>query len=488
VTAPITAIQELVKKPSPAALHTTDQLNQLMPQHILLVKQQLLTGHDSHLLGGVHLFNCLAEQLSQYHHTLHTFSTATREVVLHHAVIHQLLPRLRYSSSGDVVSWERSQGLTDHVAVLQTAAADERSRAAASLLAAVVQTAQQLVAATGQVGLVVLDVDTLQHAQIHNTDAASPSTRGQAACGPCCSCCGCVAATQQQQQQQQHKVNQVPFMLALSRQLLQQQPLQQQALRHACHAASGSSSNSTLAPPWQLLAVVQNIHHLPFGPCGTSPRCPVVLEAWRSISGVLCVSEFVRSYLLQHALPLLPQLQHDHVRVANPAALGVWRHGQYVSFGSAAAGRIWGLVHLGARTGAACADADAAPAAGSLQAQPTRSQGSDQQQQQAKQQQEEESCQQPPPPQQQQQQEQGVVHRSPPWQQAPVVGMLKLTKEKGSDLFVALASHLPQLQFVAVCADPDAKQQVSQAGLRNAKLVPPAGQLEELQQTAWCSC
>jgi hypothetical protein len=63
------------------------------------------------------------------------------------------------------------------------------------------------------------------------------------------------------------------------------------------------------------------------------------------------------------------------------------------------------------------------------------------------------------------------------WQHVPVIGMLKLTREKGSELFLALAAHMPALQFRAVCAEPGVRQQAASAGLTNMQLVPPAGEL-----------
>jgi hypothetical protein len=55
--------------------------------------------------------------------------------------------------------------------------------------------------------------------------------------------------------------------------------------------------------------------------------------------------------------------------------------------------------------------------------------------------------------------------------------MLKLTREKGAELFLALAANFPGLQFRAVCADPWTQQQVAQAGLTNVQLVGPQGAL-----------
>jgi hypothetical protein len=78
--------------------------------------------------------------------------------------------------------------------------------------------------------------------------------------------------------------------------------------------------------------------------------------------------------------------------------------------------------------------------------------------------------------QQGQQQEQQPPQRQQ-WQQTPVVGMLKLTREKGSELFLALAAHLPHLRFKAVCADPQLLQQVAQTGCSNVQLVQPVGKL-----------
>jgi hypothetical protein len=133
------------------------------------------------------------------------------------------------------------------------------------------------------------------------------------------------------------------------------------------------------------------------------------------------VSAFVQAYFQQHAVPLLPQLQQQQqqqrVYVVHPAAFGVWGKEPFQDLGASAAAHIWGHT--------------------------------DTQQQQHH-------------PQQQQ-------------QHASVVGVLKLTREKGAELFLALAANLPGLQFRAVCADLWVQQRVSQAGLTNLQLVEPQG-------------
>eukprot|EP00775_Hariotina_reticulata_P003429 gene3429-3701_t len=139
--------------------------------------------------------------------------------------------------------------------------------------------------------------------------------------------------------------------------------------------------------------LVQNLHHLPFGPSGTAPRCLGVLQAWQQLSGILCVSSFVAKYMQQHALHLLRlgasssgingRLQPLHV--VHPAALGAF-----------------------------------------------------------------------------------------------VVTMLKLTVEKGSDIFLALANQLPNIHFRAVCADAQLQRRVAAAKLANVTLLPPAAAVSEV--------
>lgn len=260
------------------------------------------------------------------------------------------------------------------------------------------------------------------------------------------------------------------------------------------------------------------------------PRSPAVLQAWQSVSGVVCVSDFVRSYIKQHALPQLPQLQPQDLHTVHPAAFGVWGPGLFENMGSTAASRLWdapaaisGPAPAPAAAPAsspgradgpasACAAVSISSSAGSVVApgpaaasQPIGAEvvaegdpaaagtgmcktapaettcvpqaGADdrdapaaaagewlQQQRQAMQEGHEQ--------QQRQQQPQGQQ-----WQQTPVIGMLKLTREKGSELFLALAEHLPQLHFKAVCAEPQLLQELAHAGCSNVQLVHPVGKV-----------
>lgn len=55
--------------------------------------------------------------------------------------------------------------------------------------------------------------------------------------------------------------------------------------------------NLALSLPGQVLALVQNIYFLPFGPSGTTPSTPGLVQAWASLAGIMAVSEFVAKYL-----------------------------------------------------------------------------------------------------------------------------------------------------------------------------------------------
>jgi len=60
--------------------------------------------------------------------------------------------------------------------------------------------------------------------------------------------------------------------------------------------------------------------------------------------------------------------------------------------------------------------------------------------------------------------------------------MLKLTYEKGSNIFMSLAAQLPNrfCSAKAVCADAQLRQRVAAAKLANVTLVPPAADVSEV--------
>lgn len=497
------------------------------PHALVLIKEQLLTGHDSHYAGGIHLFSQLCRQLSgcSAFDVVHTLSTATKTLVLHHAITNELLHQLQTQTTScgtEVISWKQDDRIHHHVIVRQpSAAADPAASglnslggsstaraAAAAVLSALGDILQEL-AAQGRAGSVILDTDTLQHASVPVLwpPGSLPTVHHAAAADGSCSSnshtqainplpesthhAGCStpqqAPRQLQQDVEQERGTDVPFMLALSLQLqaclqaqLTEQP--QQLITHPhtpvqLQSAQEPSNGSVrqLRPTWTLLALVQNIHHLPFGPCGTAPRSAGVLQGWRAVAGVICVSEFVRSYLSQHAVPLLPQLQPSHLHVTHPAAFGVWGPGPFVDLGTAAAARLWGGVerpaaHAAERclSRASCNEGTGAAPAGvgqgdsfsdvisdARKAEPgSKSAGGNLNPAAG-----------------------SLPQQQPQWQQPPVVGMLKMTREKGSALFLALARQLPALQFLAVCADPSVQQEVSHsAGLGNVQLLDPAGE------------
>lgn len=451
----------------------------VMTPPVLLVKQLFLTGHDSHFAGGVHLFNCAAQSLAAAcAASVHTFSAAPKAVVVHHLVTHNLLHRLQHSSSssrsgGDTVSWSegvdspgdtRPRLLHHHVVTQQDGSST--SSATAALLAAVSNTAKKL-AAAGATGLVLLDVDTLQHASVPRAITSAPRQGPQ-------------HHKQQQQGEVEEEVEQVPFMLALAQQLQQcrqqqqqQQPStsnQQQQQQPAAGFTSTSNTSDNSQASWRVLVLCQNIHHLPFGPCGSAPRSPAVLQGWRHVHGVLCVSEFVAAYMQAHALPLLPQLQQQQqaLHVVHPAAFGVWGPGPFDDLGSRVAQQLWpdrdgaaggaGSVGGGVE-GADCVEAGSPHGSAVAAGTPAGKLNEHQQQEQLTQ-----------------------IERQQQQQHVPVVGMLKLAAEKGSDLLFQLAAQLPHLQFVAVCAEPSVQQAADKAGLTNLRLIAPAG------EAAWLCC
>jgi hypothetical protein len=423
-------------------LQTTARLHQKRP--ILLIKEQVLVAHESHFAGGIHLFNCLAASLATSGlFEVHVHTTARKSLVMHHALSHGIISRLQsvklpseLSNQQELLKWTSTEGIQFTVVVLPESSTADGSSAGAhyseqagavdnsssssidAAAAALVEAAAAAAAQLGQECLVLLDADRLQHVMV-------PASAH-----------GCLQ--QQQQQQQSHTV---PFMYVLAQQLKQMNDQQQYTHNPASQQQQQQKQQYSAHSPPKFLVLVQNLHHLPFGPCGCGPRTPAVLAAWQQLDAVLCVSQSVASYMQQHALHLLSLgssssssrcassssegAGSSRVFVVHPAALGAFGPGPFGDLGQTAAAKIWG--HQETSIAAA------------------------QQQQQQQQQQ---------------------------WQQPPVIGMLKLSREKGSDLFFALAAALPQLQFVAVAADDAMQQAVAAAGLSNMQLLQPQADVE----------
>jgi len=197
---------------------------------------------------------------------------------------------------------------------------------------------------------------------------------------------------------------------------------------------TGSSSSLMEAcaaafPPSMLLLLVQNIHFLPLGPQGTAARSPALLHSWTRLGGVLCVSAFVARYIAQYAVPL--GLAPERIHCVHYAAFGAFGSGPFPDYGTAAAQHLpWPSSSTSSST-----------SPGSQHSSST------------------------------------VPQHQPSWR--PTVGCLKLTPEKGGSVFLDLARALPQLQFLAVCADP--ALQAAAAQLHNVRTVPP-GDLDSILQ------
>lgn len=174
--------------------------------------------------------------------------------------------------------------------------------------------------------------------------------------------------------------------------------------------------------PKHVLLLVQNIHFLPFGPAGTATRSPGILSAWSKLGGVICCSKFVAEYVWQHARPL--GLTEHQLTVTHYATWRAFGQGPFKDVSLAAA-------QTDART-----DGNASETG-------------------------------------QQQQ---------PQQQRPVVGCLKLTPEKGGQLFLSLAQQMPHLNFLAAATDPGLQQQAAALALNNLKLIPPAADVGTILQ------
>ncbi|GBF90477.1 hypothetical protein Rsub_03473 [Raphidocelis subcapitata] len=230
-----------------------------------------------------------------------------------------------------------------------------------------------------------------------------------------------------------------------------------------CHSSAAGAAAAALAaalqglplrPRPRLVFLIQNLHHLPFGPCGCAPRAAPLLRAWAGADGVLAVSGFVAAYLERHwgegaggagsrsggggggggstadagaeadssgGGDLAEDAagsgvaSRPRVRVVSPASLGALGAPPWRDCGAAALARLWPDGGGAAAGPAPAGDAAAAPPAAARR---------------------------------------------------PVVGMLKLSPEKGAAVFFGLAGRMPDCDFLAVdCrpSDPDC-QPVAGAG------------------------
>jgi hypothetical protein len=182
----------------------------------------------------------------------------------------------------------------------------------------------------------------------------------------------------------------------------------------AALAAAAARSNGQL----RLVLLVQNLHHLPFGPAGCAPRAAGARAAWRTAAGALCASAFVAGYMLDHgaregALPPdwaarcctedggggdsgggggggPEQRRRRPLRVLRLGAIGAFGPPPWPNRGATAAEELW---------------------PGGLGGGPAR---------------------------------------------RPVVGMLKVSPEKGACVFAALARRMPDCNFLGVdCSSGD---------------------------------
>ncbi|GBF98058.1 hypothetical protein Rsub_10286 [Raphidocelis subcapitata] len=182
----------------------------------------------------------------------------------------------------------------------------------------------------------------------------------------------------------------------------------------------------------RVLVFAQNSHFLPFGPGGTAPRSPGLLRAWQLAGGALAPSRFVAGRLFDGGGGPLPATR---VCVVSHAAWG--------AFGKPPFEDVGGRVTAALQEREARVQQQAAP--------PERGQGYGE----------------AAPAGAGEGQGGGADAGLPP------VMMLKLTREKGSDVFFALARALPSLRFVAVTADPQLSAQAAALGPPNVALLPP---------------
>jgi hypothetical protein len=474
-------------------------------QTILLVKEQVLVAHESHFAGGIHLFNCLAASLAATgRFEVHVFTAARKSLVMHHALSHGLFADLKpeqlsaaVAGQIELLKWTSAEGVHFNVVVQPEGSTASSSSAVgpesspnqgangriscnsnkggAAAAAAIVEAVARAAVQLGQPCIVLLDSDRLQHVLVP---------------GSAMICTACSCAQQQQLQQQQQAVI-VPFMYALAQRVKHQCSCQDCSLETQLQQQQQQQQQQHEKRHVRLLMLVQNLHHLPFGPCGTAPRTAATLAAWQQVDGLLCVSHFVAGYMQQHAMHLLPlgssssgkSNGSSSVFVVHPAAVGAFGKGPFADLGAAAASKLWGQLSVKNIPAAtqqqqqqqlSVKSSPAATQQQQLSADSIAATGQQGQQGLFLDGQHEgdvESHQQHVQSIQRTQQQQQEYQQQ--WQQQPVVGMLKLSHDKGSELFFALAEQLPHLQFVAVAADTAMQHAAIAAGLRNVQLLQP---------------
>lgn len=399
----------------------------------IFIKPDLRHSGNANYSGGQHGYMCAAQSLAAAGHNVHLLYTYTKSELMFTLLQQGCMGSLAYSTAVEGVAVWSAHGMTHHVSLsdAQVYLGHDDDTAAMCPIQLCPALALSVLACCSKVSRKAFHCCLLWYLLLLFLPKASTAhqlSRAMAALcdssqGPALTThrqrlldeCSAIVRTHNAQAAQQHG---------------QQQQLQDSARCWVVLDADGSqeplpdSSSSLMEaccaafPPGKLLLLVQNIHFLPLGPQGTAARRPALLQSWAQLGGILCVSSFVARYVAQHAVPL--GLPPQCIYCVHYAAFGAFGRGPFPDYGTAAAQHLpW-------------------PADSS-----------------------------------------NPQHMPAQPQATPTVGCLKLSQEKGGKLFLELAAALPQLQFLAVCADH--VLQAAAAALPNVRTVPP-GDVDSLLQ------
>jgi len=269
-------------------------------KHIILIKRQVLLGHDAHYAGGVHLFSCLARTLSTSGWNVQVFTICSKHLLLHYAALNGLLQQLQPSvDNSSLISWQAH----GHPVCSGDRDKTRKREAVQLLIKAAVNHAHQLTKQHLHPPVVLLDSDALQHVVLpavagdcntvessrHTPSVNNSTTSDTHSKRPL----GCLGPQQ-------------PFLQALMDSLHQSD--WQQAGTNAATPISSDPAAAGQASRAQSGHARAGLHHLPFGP--GRPR--VLPDVWLSckhgsgsMASYVCLQFVAGLRRTQHALPLL---------------------------------------------------------------------------------------------------------------------------------------------------------------------------------------
>ncbi|MEW5318984.1 MAG: hypothetical protein WDW38_010162 [Sanguina aurantia] len=252
--------------------------------HFVIVKQSLVSANDSHFSGGKHVIHQMAVSLATQGHRVSLLSVSTRGEVMVAAVHQGFLSRLRTTQQG-VVEWE-ADGVSHYVVCEQLREQQPPTQHASPSL---VHSDSLIDRALHE-----LVVNVMRSKSVPRSTQPNP--------GPTDSTSHALSSS----------VSDRAWLIldADDLQKTRPPPPQQQPSTDHCPQGAPASPSSPAHPPpaslfetlalslpGQVLALVQNIYFLPFGPSGTTPSSPGLIAAWASLAGVVAVSDFVAGYL-----------------------------------------------------------------------------------------------------------------------------------------------------------------------------------------------